>query len=165
MASAQINGTYSGAVTFSNSADNFFGAFRGDGSSLSNLNASQLTSGTVADARLSANVALLNGNQTFTGSNIFSGFNTFTGTNNLTGVNTFTNPGNSFSGSFFGNGLVGWIVTSGTAVQAQIDHGYLLTNSQLVTVTLPASPSVGDIVRISGAGAVAGWSRKIPASQ
>ena len=32
-----------------------------------------LTSGTVADARLSANVALLNTNQTFTGSNIFTG--------------------------------------------------------------------------------------------
>ena len=29
--------------------------------------------------------------------------------------------GNSFSGSFFGNGLIGWIVTNGTAFQAQID--------------------------------------------
>lgn len=35
------------------------------------LNASQITSGTVADARLSANVALLNGNQTLSGSNTF----------------------------------------------------------------------------------------------
>jgi hypothetical protein len=137
--SAQISGTYSGAVTFSNSANSFIGAFSGTGSSLSNLNASHLTSGTVADARLSANVPLLNGNQTFTGANTFT---------NLTG--------NSFSGSFFGNGLVGWIVTNGTAVQAQIDHGYLLTNSQLATVTLPASPNAGDIVRISGAGA-GGW--------
>ena len=74
--SAQISGTYSGPVTFSNSANSFIGAFSGTfsgtGSGLSNLNASQLTSGTVADARLSANVALLNANQTFTGSNIFT---------------------------------------------------------------------------------------------
>jgi hypothetical protein len=154
--SAQINGTYSSAVSFSNSANHFAGTFGGDGSSLSNLNASRLTSGTVADARLSANVALLNTNQTFTGSNIFTGFNFFNGTNNFTGVNTFTNFGNSFRGSFFGNGLVGWIPTNGTAVQAVIDTGYVLTNLQLVTVTLPATPNVGDIVRISGAG-TGGW--------
>ncbi len=40
--------------------------FTGNGGGLTNLNASQLTSGTVADARLSTNVALLNTNQTFT---------------------------------------------------------------------------------------------------
>ena len=142
--SAQISGTYSGTVAFSNNANSFSGSFNGNGTNLTGLNASQLTSGTVADARLSTNVALLNTNQTFTGANAF------------TGINTFTNFGNSFSGSFFGNGLVGWIVTNGTAVQAQIDHGYLLTNSQLVTVTLPTAPNVGDIVRISGAGA-GGW--------
>jgi hypothetical protein len=133
--SSQISGTYSGAVTFSNSANQF----NGNGTNLVNLNASQLTGGTVADARLSSNVAFLNGTQTFTGSN------------------TFTNLyGNSFSGSFFGNGLVGWIPTNGTAIQAAIDTGYLLTNSQSVTVTLPVSPHPGDIVRISGAGA-GGW--------
>ena len=136
--SAQISGTYSGAVTFSNSANNFIGVFSGNGSSLSNLNASQLTSGTVADARLSANVPLLNANQTFSG------------------ASAFTNTGNSFRGSFFGNGLVGWLVPTGPAVQAVSDTGYLLTNSQLATVTLPATPTVGDIVRISGAG-TGGW--------
>jgi hypothetical protein len=137
--SSQISGTYSGPVVFSNSANTFIGTFSGTGSSVSNLNASQLTTGTVADGRLSTNVALLNGNQTFTG------------------ANTFTNLyGNSFSGSFFGNGLIGWIVTNGTTFQAQIDHGYLLTNSQLVTVTLPATANPGDIVRISGTGA-GGW--------
>ena len=44
----------------------------------------------------------------------------------------------------------------GTTVQAQIDHGYVLTNSQIVTVTLPTLANVGDIVRIAGAGAT-GW--------
>jgi photosystem II stability/assembly factor-like uncharacterized protein len=146
-----FSGTFSGIF---NGA--FTGAFSGNGTNLTNLNASQLTGGTVADARLTTNVALLNGNQSFTGSNIFRGANTFTGTNTFIGINTFTNSGSSFVGSFFGNGLVGWIVTNGTAVQAEIDHGYLLTNSQLATVTLPASPTNGDIVRISGAGA-GGW--------
>jgi hypothetical protein len=140
--SAQISGTYSGPVTFNNNANSFSGTFNGvfagNGANVSNLNASQITSGTVADARLSANVALLNGNQTFSG------------------ANAFTNLGNSFRGSFFGNGLIGWIPTNGTTVQAVSDTGYLLTNSQLVTVTLPSSPNVGDIVRVSGAGA-SGW--------
>ena len=107
----------------------FNGTFVGNGGGLTNLNASNLAGGTVADARLSSNVPLLNTNQTFTGSNTF------------TGINAFTNFGNTFKGSFFGNGLVGWIPTNGTAVQAVFDTGYLLTNSQLVTVTLPASPS------------------------
>jgi photosystem II stability/assembly factor-like uncharacterized protein len=48
------------------------GTFSGNGAGLTALNASQLTSGTVTDARLSANVALLNANQTFSGTNIFA---------------------------------------------------------------------------------------------
>jgi hypothetical protein len=132
--SGNISGTYGNQVVFNNANNNFTGI----GSNLTTLNASQLTFGTVADARLSSNVALLNGNQTFSGANVF------------------TNFGNSFRGSFFGNGLVGWIPTSGTAIQAVSDTGYLLTSPQLVTVTVPASPGVGDIVRISGAGA-SGW--------
>jgi hypothetical protein len=129
---------YTNVVALTNGANLFSGSFSGNGTNLVNLNASQLTGGTVADARLSSNVALLNAGQTFSG------------------ANNFTNFGNSFAGSFFGNGLVGWVATNGTAIQADIDHGYLLTNSQLVTVTLPANPNVGDIVRISGPGA-GGW--------
>jgi FG-GAP-like repeat/Dockerin type I domain len=64
------------------------GHFGGDGSGLMNLNAANLTgpvpsssltsvpagslTGTIADARLSANVALLNGTQNFTGANMFN---------------------------------------------------------------------------------------------
>ena len=129
---------FTNSVALTNGANLFSGTFSGNGTNLVNLNASQLTGGTVADARLSSNVALLNGNQTFIG------------------ANNFTNWGNSFTGSFFGNGLVGWIPTNGTAIQAEIDHGYLLTNSQVVTVMLPTNANVGDIVRISGAGA-SGW--------
>jgi hypothetical protein len=146
LASAQISGTYSGAVNFNNGGNNFSGTFSGNGSALAGLNASQLASGTVADARLTPNVALLDHNQTFTGAN------------NFTSINAFTNRGNYFVGSFFGNGLVGWIPVSGTYTQAMVDAGYLLTNPGLTTVLLPPAGqlTVGDIVRVSGAGA-GGW--------
>jgi hypothetical protein len=144
--SAQISGTYSGPVNFTSGANTFAGAFAGNGSALTNLNGSQITSGTVADARLSSNVALLNASQTFTGNNQFNG------------ANSFTNWNNAFTGSFFGNGLVGWITVADTAQQAERDHGYMLTSSDLTTVTLPANSGLtnGDIVRVSGAGG-GGW--------
>jgi hypothetical protein len=144
---------YTNTVTLTNSGNFFGGAFSGNGTNLVNLNASQLTGGTVADSRLSSNVALLNTNQTFTGTNNFNGANTFTNLN-----------GNSFSGSFFGNGLVGWLVPTGTVVQTTIDTGYLLTNSLQVSVKLPPTPAIRDIVRISGAGS-GGWFVSQNASQ
>jgi len=142
--SAQLAGTYSGPVNFVNGSNNFSGAFAGNGAALTNLNATQLTTGTVADVRLSGNVALLNASQTFTGAN------------NFNGANNFTSRLNNFTGSFFGNGLVGWILVSDPSVQALPDTGYMLTGSQFTTVTMPASPSNVDIVRISGAG-TGGW--------
>jgi hypothetical protein len=53
--SANLGGTYSGALTFNNPAN----SFTGNGAGLTSLNASQLASGTVPEARLSANVSLL----------------------------------------------------------------------------------------------------------
>jgi hypothetical protein len=155
---SQVAGTSTNLVNFTNSNNTFGGTFTGNGASLSSLNASQLTAGTVADARLSSNVALLNQNQTFTGSNMFAGAIVSTGTNYFSGPNTFTNWANSFYGRFFGNGLVGWVVTNGQTVQAERDHGYMLTNAGLVTVILPPSSSLtnGDIVRVSGTGG-GGW--------
>ena len=142
---ALTNGGNLFAGSFSGSfAGAFNGAFNGNGGGVTNVSVSNLT-GVLANNQLPSNTAFVNSNQTFSGNNIFSETNTFT--------NVY---GNSFSGSFFGNGLVGWIPTNGAAIQAVIDTGYLLTNSQLVTVTLPASPHPGDIVRIAGAGA-RGW--------
>jgi hypothetical protein len=156
--SAQLAGTYSGPVNFSNANNTFSGAFTGNGGSLSNLNATQLTAGTVSDARLSGNVALLNQNQTFTGSNNFNGPVTFAGTNNFYSPNNFTNRANNFTGNFFGNGLVGWLAVSSTSTNATRDTGYMLLSAGLTTVRLPtsASLSAGDIVRVSGAGG-GGW--------
>src|SRR5665213_10152 len=68
VSSANVSGTYGNAVTLNNAGN----SFTGNGAGLTSLNASQLTTGTLVDARLSTNVALLNANQTFTGTNSFS---------------------------------------------------------------------------------------------
>jgi hypothetical protein len=81
-----------------NSISGFFsGNFTGTGSSLSNLNASQITSGTLSVAQLPSDVPLLDTNQTF------SGLNTFSSLNNIFDAHSYT--GSFFYGGFFnGNG-------------------------------------------------------------
>lgn len=65
-----------------------------------------------------------------------------------------------FSGS--GESLVNvpgtfkWQTVAGLTQQAERNTGYVTTNGLQVTVTLPASPIIGDTVRISGTGA-GGW--------
>jgi hypothetical protein len=176
IASTLVSGDYSNSVSFMGESNTFVGLFSGDGAALTNLNASNLVTGTLADARLQSDVARLGANQTytgtdtyngpltfkagdtFTGSNTFTGPNYFSAANTYGGTNTFTNNGNYFMGSFFGNGLVGWLPVSGTSTNAMRDAGYLLLNPGLSTVTLPANSalSVGDIVRVSGGG-TGGW--------
>ncbi|MDR3458296.1 MAG: sialidase family protein [Verrucomicrobiae bacterium] len=158
------NQIFTGANSFLNATNTFVGQFTGNGSNLTTLNGSAVVFGTVADARLSGNVAMLSSNLTFTGTNLFTGPNKFTGANLFTGTNSFTNRNNSFMGSFFGNGLVGWIPVSGIATQAIADAGYLMLNTSLSTVTLPSSLSTGDIVRISG-GNAGGWLAAVNAGQ
>ncbi len=74
--SGSLAGTYSGAVTFNNAGN----SFAGNGAGLTGLNASQLTSGTVPDARLSANVALRGGANTFAGNQTVASGNVGIGT-------------------------------------------------------------------------------------
>ena len=110
------NQTYPGANTFTNSNNVFVGSFVGQGAGLTNLDAASLGGGTVSDARLSTNVALLNGNQTFTGANVL------------------TNPANVFAGSFSGQatGLTDMDaanLTSGTVPDARLSANVALLNS------------------------------------
>src|SRR5512144_548065 len=49
-----------------------------------------------------------------------------------------------------------WEGVTGTSVQAVPNRGYMTNSPSQVTVTLPVSPAVGDIVRVSGIGA-GGW--------
>ena len=74
---------FTGVVTLTNTAN----TIAGNGAGLTNLNASKISTGTIPDVRLSTNVALLNTNQTFTGSN------------NFTGVVTLTNTANTIAGN------------------------------------------------------------------
>ena len=169
---------------------------------LGTLSGASLT-GTIPDARLSANVALLNGNPTFSGTVTANGFvgdgggltglngaaiqpgsianasladSTVTGTKiasgqvvkSLNGLSdgvtlsagpnvSLTPSGNNLQISAnSGAGGLTWQVVSGTAQQAQPNTGYLLTNDTQVTLTLPPSLNVGDVVRVSGSGA-GGW--------
>jgi hypothetical protein len=104
-----LTGTYSDPLNLNNVGNNF----DGNGSGLTALNASQLSSGTVPDARLSANVALLNANQTFTGVNTFSG----------PGESLIINSG-PISTSLF-TGLSLQYYTSGEgAIMSSYDDGY-----------------------------------------
>jgi len=58
--------------------------------------------------------------------------------------------------AFSGGGTITWQTVSGTSQQALPNTGYIVNNSAQVTITLPTSPNVGDIVRVSGMGS-GGW--------
>ena len=96
--------------------------------------------GTIADAQLSTNVALLNGSPTFAG----------------------TVSANGFSGNGAGltnvPGTFNWTVVSNTSVQLQSNLGYLFTINPMVTFTLPptAAANPGDVIYISSGG-LGGW--------
>jgi hypothetical protein len=51
---------------------------------------------------------------------------------------------------------VSWIDVTATSAQAQANTGYLADNAAPVTITLPASPNLGDLVSVSGVGS-GGW--------
>jgi trimeric autotransporter adhesin len=90
LAKLAANQTFSGNNTFSSASN----SFTGDGSGLTNLNATNVATGTLNDGRLSSNVALLNR----TGQS-FSGDNTFAPTSNNAGTTIKQTSGTATSGS------------------------------------------------------------------
>jgi hypothetical protein len=79
-----------------------------------------------------------------------------------TNANGVLDPSEITAGSYLCNGAPGagivWQDTAAAAVQGQSNVGYVADNASVpVVVTLPASPAVGDVIWVSGAGA-AGWS-------
>ncbi len=74
--SSALSGTYGNVLNLNNAANTFTGNFTGNGASVTSLNANNLASGEVPDARLSVNVALraggnaLTGNQTITSGDV-----------------------------------------------------------------------------------------------
>jgi hypothetical protein len=88
------------------------GSLSGNGTALTALNADNLSVGTVTDARLSANVALLNASQTFSGQN------------------SFNNAANSFSGNGAGlANLNGSNVVSGTVADSRLSTNVARLNA------------------------------------
>lgn len=49
-----------------------------------------------------------------------------------------------------------WVEVTGTSQAAAVNTGYILNNGSLVTLTLPSTAAVGDIVRVAGKGS-GGW--------
>lgn len=81
----------------------------------------------------------------------------------LTNLNAVSLTGTLADARFFTNvalltglNIFSWQTVAGTNLQVQTGKGYLLTNDALVTVTLPASPAPGEVIRVSGSGA-GGW--------
>lgn len=94
------------------------GGLGGDGSSITNLNATNITSGTLNDARLSTNVS------------------TYTGGGTFTGVNSFTNAGNSFTGNGAGlTSLNASNISSGTLADARLSANVALLDRANQTFT------------------------------
>jgi hypothetical protein len=121
------------------------GNFNGVGSGLTGLNASQLTTGTVPLAQLPGVVVTNNAsgvtlsNATLSGT--FNGNGTFSGNGaGLTGV----------PGTFL------WQHVTSISQQAQPNTGYIADSPFPVTITLPPTPNIGDIIRVSGVGG-GGW--------
>lgn len=109
---ADLSGTYGNALTLNNAGN----VFDGNGSGLTGLNASQLTSGTVPQAVLPSNVAYLNALQTFTGTNTFAGnAGSFIINNNFSPINT---------SMFTGLGLQYYIPTGEGAIMSAYNDGY-----------------------------------------
>jgi hypothetical protein len=103
------NQTFTGNNTFNNAAN----TFAGNGAALTSLNGSNITSGTIGDARLSANIARLNANQAFSG------------------ANSMNNAANVFSGTF--NGTHTGVGTGLTALDASNIAGGTLGDARLST--------------------------------
>ncbi|HTK59884.1 MAG TPA: tail fiber domain-containing protein [Candidatus Baltobacteraceae bacterium] len=134
--SATNNVVIPGALTVNGTFSS--GSLSGNGSAITNLNASNITSGTLADARLSTNVPLLNGTQTFTG------------------ANTFSNASNSFTGSGAGlTSLNATNITSGTLADARLSSNVALYNANGTFTgnnSFTGMTSYGSAVLVAGAG-------------
>lgn len=125
-------------------------SFSGNGASLTSLNAGNVTSGTLSDQRLTANVALRNANQTFTGNNTFNSLSLSSGGHlRLNDMPIYFRTGNdenhflAYNSSVDGAELRGW--KGGTlSTGSSGNHNALVWDANNVTVNggfLVNSPS------------------------
>lgn len=139
--------------TTSNLAVNFTGSLEGEitgtqgatvvssvgGSSAANLHAAELAANAATSSNTANSIVKRDSNGNFTAGTITAA--------------AYNGNGSGLNGVM---GAVPWVVISGTSQQAEANTGYVASNAAEVTVTLPESPEVGDIVRVTGAGE-GGW--------
>jgi hypothetical protein len=125
----RLAGTYSNALTLNNAGN----VFAGSGSSLTSLNATNITTGTLADARIPTTIPRLNVANAFTGpTNIFAGG---------VGINTSTTLAADLHVRPVGTATLGkLLVTPGTS-----------DSSSQLTLAENTSASLGAILRYDGA--------------
>jgi hypothetical protein len=130
----------------------------GDGSALTALNASNIASGTLADARLSTNVALLTGSQTFTGTKTFSsgivlGLTTLT--SSATGASAVDLPDEAGTVCFSNKDTCGYLRFAAGSVQTDASTNDVLavnkTNATGNLISLQRSGAAVFTVANSGA--------------
>ena len=81
---------------------------------------------------------------------------TIDGTQITGGITTATVAGSQITGTITNAtipGVAPWVTVSGTSQQAVSNTSYLVIGSSLATITLPASPVAGDVIKVSGQGA------------
>jgi len=69
---------------------------------------------------------------------------------------SITNGAGSITLNALGGGL-SWTVVTGTTQSAVSNNGYIANNAGQVTVTLPATSSVGDMIAVTGINNATGW--------
>jgi hypothetical protein len=96
-------------------------------------------------------------NCTYGGINVTSGLDT--------NANGTLDPSEVTTTKYVCNGPgINWVDVTGTSVQAVSNTGYMADNAALVTITLPASPAVGDVIQVNGIGP-GGWTIALNAGQ
>lgn len=68
------------------------------------------------------------------------------------------------TGSSGGGTIVDWVSITGTSQTAQAGIGYVPQNVALTTITLPSSPTFGNVVAVEGSGS-GGWRLQAAAGQ
>ncbi len=113
-----------------------------------------VTSSPYAIQAVNANVAVFASNASSVAATNISGSLTVAQLPTAVITNNATNV--SLTGTFTGAGTFKWQTVLGTTQQAENNTGYFATNSSLVTITLPVTSNVGDVLRVSGSG-LGGW--------
>jgi len=129
------------------------------------------TLGTVATGTWSATTIAVNkggtGQTTYTDGQLLIGNttgNTLTKATLTAGTGiSVTNGSGSISIAATGSSIT-WNNVTGTSQAASVNNGYIANNAGLVTITMPSTASIGQIVEVAGAGA-GGWRIAQNASQ